>query len=64
MICISAGGHSAHKVETKTDTFRVTPGAAEAIYQEMTSGAQLSLSTPQGYPIQGPSSVTGQNRSW
>ncbi|MEI2606793.1 fimbria/pilus periplasmic chaperone [Erwinia aphidicola] len=62
LLTLSVDSHAAPEVETMTDTFRVTLGATRVVYPEKASGAQLSVSNPQAYPILVQSSVTGEDR--
>lgn len=58
LLTLSTGGHAAQQVETTTNTFRVTLGVTRVVYPEKASGAQMSVSNPQTYPILVQSSVT------
>lgn len=62
LLSLSVDGHAAPQTEATTDTFRVTLGATRVVYPEKASGAQLSVSNPQAYPILVQSSVTGEDR--
>ncbi|MGP2416892.1 fimbria/pilus periplasmic chaperone [Pantoea ananatis] len=62
LLTLSVDSHATPQTETMTNTFRVTLGATRVVYPERASGAQLSVSNPQGYPVLVQSSVTGQDR--
>lgn len=58
LLTLSTGSHAAPQVETTTNAFRVTLGSTRVVYPEKASGAQVSVSNPQAYPILVQSSVT------